>query len=168
MRALIYIFSCTGLLFLIACNGDSATETAVTPPPPTEESTTKKTKIQKAPVTINPSQEQEYPQVVRDLGFPIHPNAEIAMMGNTIIDDEGLLMRLNVADKIEEAMDYYQKQLTLEYGWREEEMKIYQGADKAMLFKKDNIDCRLIAIQEADHTKVMISMNKAPDISKYQ
>jgi len=152
------------MVFTACNNGNTnATTTAQSQPATTAPAPAAKKperpKIQRAPVTINASTERDYPEVVREQGFPVHPRAEVANVGNAIIEGDGLFMRLNIPDTQEEIKAYYDKEMVA-LGWTIGKLNIFQGADGAMLYEKNGIICRVIMIDEEDYRKVAVNMTK--------
>lgn len=166
MRPITYILTLLIAVLMMACTGNSKTETADTTPVETETQPAKR-EIKKAHVPINPSDQRDYPEVVKDIGFPIHPNAEVANVGNALIEDGGLFMRLNIKDDIKNLPAFFDKGMA-DNGWTKENMKIYQGADQALRYVKEGVVSRIIMIDEDYYTKVAVNMTKQVDPAEFE
>lgn len=166
MRLILNLFVLILSISVIACGGEAKKE-ATTAETTVETAQPKKPKIKKAPVTINESAVDEYPEIVRDLGFPILPGAEVVNVGNAVIDKDGLVMRINSKDDLKSTIAYYDKEMKAN-GWEKKDMKIFQGADKALRYEKDKIVCRIIMIEESDYTKVMVNMTPQINPADYE
>lgn len=167
MKNISFLLFC--LIGLFACNSNSEQQTVTASPKAesTAQQAPAKPKIRKAPVSITPSPETDYPQVVRDLGFPIHPKTEVANVGNAIIDGDGLFMRLNADETLEKLIAFYDKGM-VEKGWTKVDLKIFQGADKAVRYEKDGVVCRIIMIDEDNYIKAAVNMTKKINPADYE
>lgn len=161
MRNSLYLLILLFSVSLIACKGknEQASSQPKATATPVAQTKPEKPTIKKAPVTVTPSDERDYPEIVKDLGFPIHPKGEVMNVGNAIIEGDGLFMRLNIEDGLDNLIGYYDKGM-VEKGWAKEDLKIFQGADKALRYTKDDVVCRIIMIDEGNYSKVAINMTK--------
>ena len=76
-------------------------------------------------------------------------------------------MRLNINDSIEGLAAFYDKGM-VQHAWKKVDMKIFQGADKALRHEKEGIVCRIIMIDETDYTKVAVNMTKKVNPADYE
>lgn len=165
MRFLFLIFLGTFFLYFSSCTSDSTH----TENPPVAEATTdnpKKKKIKRAPVEIYPSTERDYPEALLALDFPINPAVEVHNVGNTLLDNGGIFLTLRSRDELKKLEDTYRKDLRA-LGWMEGKINIFQGADSATMFEKDNIVCRLIIIDEEDYRKVAVNVTPKPKVEDF-
>ena len=167
MRLILNLFVLVLSISIVACNGEAKEQPATATTTPVEAAKPEEIKIKKAPVNINESGASDYPEIVRNLGFPMLPGAEVVNVGNAVIDKDGLVMRINAKDDLESTIAYYDKEM-LANGWEKKEMKIFQGADKALRYEKDKIVCRIIMIGETDYTKVMVNMTPKINPADYE
>ena len=154
MRFLLFIFIGTSFLFFNACTSDSTTES-----PPVAETTEapKKKKIKRAAVDIIPSDVRDYPEALMELEFPVNPTVEVYNVGNTLLNDGGIFLTLRSRDDLKTLEEAYRTGLR-DLGWMEGKINIFQGADSATMFEKNDIICRLIIIDEEDYRKIAVNV----------
>lgn len=172
MKSRFILLLCIISIGMFACGGGTSTEetkataeTETTTPAKPEQ-----IEIKHAPMTVTPSTAKDYPDLTKELGFPIHPKAEVYNVGNAVLDGDGLFMRVHIQGQdIKGTSDYYDKEMT-NAGWKKEDINVFKGADAAARYisKDGKVICRIITMKEPDYLKMAVTMNKAVDISKYQ
>ena len=94
------------------------------------------------PVNIIASTGEDYPKTLKELDFPILPNAEVTNVGNTDIANGTVVMQMETETSKEQVIAFYKKALPGK-NWKEKETKVYKGADGALTFKSDDYTCLL-------------------------
>jgi len=164
MRFLLLIILGNSFLFFNACTADTTTEN----PSVTETTETpKKKKIKRAPIDIIPSTVRDYPEALMELEFPINPTTEVYNVGNTLLNDGGIFLTLRSRDDLKTLEEDYRNGLR-ELGWMEGKINIFQGADSATMFEKNEIICRLIIIDEEDYRKIAVNVTPKVKPENYE
>lgn len=144
-----------------ACGGDktSADSPAIDASAPADNSD--KTVYLREPVDIVASTGEDYPKTLKDMNFPVLPNAEVTNVGNTDIENGTVIMQMETLSSIDQIKKFYKKEMPKEI-WDEKEMKIFNGADGALNFQSDVHTARVLIINDKiqDFRKVAITLNK--------
>ncbi len=119
------------------------------------------TVILRDPVNIVASTGEDYPKTLKDIGFPVMPNSEVANVGNSDVENGTVVMQLKTQLSIEQINEFYKRELP-KINWTENELKIYSGADGALSFESNEYKARVLIIQDRfqDFRKVAITLNK--------
>ncbi len=162
-----YILNILLIAILSSC-GDGVSSDASTENSPELPRETKTTYLRE-PVEIIPSTGEDYPQSLKDVGFPIIPQAEVTSVGNTDIENGTVVMQMETTKTIEQISQYYKKEM-LANGWEEKKMNILQGADAAYSYRNNDYSARILVINDniQDFRKIAVTLNKKVKLEDYQ
>lgn len=153
---LLLIFCC-----FQACGDDKATTTTSSVEIPKTASKEDKIVYLREPVNIVASSGEDYPKTLKDIDFPVLPNAEVTNVGNSDIENGTVIMQMETLSAVEDIKNFYKQKMPKDK-WEEQEMKIFNGADGALNFQSNAYTARVLIINDKiqDFRKVAVTLNK--------